>query len=137
MVRYAVRMQPLFFSRLRIEGVASTEVVALYVDWVLGVGRFDRVRERRLQSGVIPSWTSSQLLGGAHLLGGYDCQLDTRDVGDGLLLRWCHRDDADGSILWYTVARVVPTGDGGTVVEHGTARSGGGVAPVKPDSLAS
>jgi hypothetical protein len=111
-----------YYVRLFLKAVTESAVRDAYCDWVLGGGRSDRLRHRRIQVGIDAGWTREQLVGGATLRGRYGCTMDAR-VGTGqFLLQLAHHDADQPAVFWHNTVRI-SRGEPGTIVEHAVGRT--------------
>lgn len=115
-------MEFAYYARLVLETVDVPRISVEYEDWLFGRGKYSKNRQRRLELGVLPAWPPADWPPSVDLHGEHDCQLSLRS-GDGTaVIRWIHRDSAQGQILWHNLIRLSTVGRS-TVVEHAVARS--------------
>ena len=126
-------MKAIFFVWVRLPKLSFGRVVDAYTTWALGLDTYRRNRDRRLDLGVPAALTAAQLAQGGTFRGRHDCAISTRRAGEqAFLIRFSHRDNEDGGILWHTGVRVRSAAEG-CVVEHSVARSaprGAVLAPI-------
>ena len=116
-------IRPDYFTRLTLTGLAFDAVLSHYVDWVLGVGEFDRLRQRRLGIGILPAWASAELCAGANLNGHNGCRALVLHRGSNARVVLVHADESNPRILWHSVAILTRTADA-LVIEHAIGRAG-------------
>lgn len=115
-------MDSVFFSRLSGVRLALDEVASQYLDWVIGEGAYKRRRRTRLELGVASQWSSSSLMKGGTFNGQFDLAVVTRRNEATFVLRFTHRDNKNGAVLWHTFVRIMEA-QGAVTIEHAVARS--------------
>lgn len=108
------------FMRTETRGLSIESVALGYAEWALGSAD-DKKRTFRLQEGVLPQWTSADVLRSEPLVGAHGSRIDMRLAQDEMLFRFVHRDTTDGAVFWHSVARARRLADT-LVVEHAVAR---------------
>lgn len=105
-------------SRIDFEGACD-----MYLEWALGIRRFNQAAAGRVAVGINPRWSLRQLLDGNSFVGEHDARLSTRR-GDGIfLLHLVHRDEEVPSEFWHNVVELRQSG-AGTSIRHACGRSG-------------
>ncbi len=115
-------VKPDYFARLSLTGISLQAVLRHYVDWVLGLGEFDRLRPRRLGLGVAASWSGDELCAGAAFDGTNGCRARVQHRPPAVSVSLIHADEGDSRIYWHSVTRLTPS-NGAIVVEHAIGRA--------------
>jgi hypothetical protein len=115
-------IKPDYFTRLSLNGITFDGVLCHYADWVLGLGEFDRLRQRRLGIGILPAWTSAELCAGANLNGNGGCRAVVCHRPSSASIVLVHADDANPKVFWHSVAVLTQSG-GALLVEHAIGRA--------------
>lgn len=125
------------FALLTVRDLRSDEMLARYVDWILGTASKTK-RDRRANQGVSSDWTYELLRAERSLVGTRGCSVDLRETPDTAVLRFIHRDGPDNDSTRHSVVRLTKLPDGGTRLEHGLGRHfiGKGV-PMHPNTMPS
>jgi len=103
-------------------GLTFDGVLRHYVDWVLGSGEFERLRQRRLGIGILPAWDSAELCAGANLNGNGGCRAIVLHRQSSACIVLVHADDANPRIFWHSVAVLTRSGDA-LLIEHAIGRT--------------
>jgi hypothetical protein len=114
-------MQPTYFAQVTLGNLSPDDVRRLYVEWFLGVKRFDRIGDRRLQAGIDNKWSMREIHDGGTFHGTNAARLDSRRDAGLYLARLTHRDQADPAVFWHSIVRI-EAADAGATVTHGAAR---------------
>ncbi len=115
-------MRPSFYAEILLKRTSFDDARRAYVEWIVGAARFDKTRDLREAVGIDTRWSMRELHQGSSFVGRHDARVDTRLDGDRFLLRMVHRDAADPSVLWHSVAEIKREGNGARVT-HGVART--------------
>jgi hypothetical protein len=115
-------VKPDYFARLTLTGLSLKAVLRHYVDWVLGLGEFVRLRQRRLGLGVVAAWDGDALCAGAALDGANGCRACVQHRPPVVSVSLVHADESDSRIYWHSVTRLTPS-NGAIVVEHAIGRT--------------
>jgi hypothetical protein len=115
-------IKPDYFTRLTLTGISFDGVLRHYVDWVLGLREFDRLRQRRLGIGVLPAWASSELCAGAKLNGNDGCRALVLHRVASTSVVLVHADESNPRVLWHSVAVLTQSGDA-LLIEHAIGRA--------------
>jgi hypothetical protein len=116
-------IKPDYFARLLLRGITLDAVLAHYVDWVLGLGEFERMRQRRLALGVAASWDGARLRAGASFDGANGCRACVVHQRPTVTITLIHADDTNPRVQWHSVTRLLPDGDA-VAIEHAIGRAG-------------
>lgn len=116
-------MRPAFYCDLALRKIEFEGVCDIYLEWALGIRRFDRHAESRLAAGLDPRWSLRELHEGKNFAGDHDARLSTRRAEGLFLLQMVHRDAETPSEFWHNVVELRPDGMG-TRLRHGCGRSG-------------
>jgi hypothetical protein len=115
-------IRPDYFTHLTLTGLSFDGVLRHYVDWVLGLGEFDRLRQRRLGIGVLPAWQSSELCAGAKLNGNGGCRALVLHGAASASVVLVHADESNPRVFWHSVAVLTQSGDA-LLIEHAIGRA--------------
>lgn len=116
-------LRPAFYCDLVAKKIDFESACAIYLDWALGIRRFDRHADARQAVGINPRWPLRELHAGKTFTGGHDARLSTRRAEGVFLLHLVHRDEDEPSEFWHNVVELAP-GDSGTRIRHGCGRTG-------------
>ena len=116
-------VKPAFYCDVLVKKIEFESACSIYLEWVLGIRRFDRHAEARQAVGINPRWSLRELHEGKTFAGGHDARLSTRRAEGMFLLHLVHRDEAEPSEFWHNVVELAPV-DSGTRIRHGCSRSG-------------
>ena len=83
---------------------------------------FDRLRQRRLGSGVLPAWASSELCAGAKLNGNDGCRALVLHRAASTSVVLVHADESNPRVFWHSVAVLTQSGDA-LLIEHAIGRA--------------
>jgi len=111
-----------YFTSFTLPRVELKVVQSAYVAWLLGFGRYERLRDRRREIGIDWRWNAANVLAAKNLQGRDDFELDSRGTDGAWLLRYRHRDTGDRAIFFQHQVRLQKRDDS-VVVEHGLRRS--------------
>lgn len=111
-----------YYAKFTLPKTPLKKVQADYLAWLLGNGRYFKLKERRREIGINAAWTPVQVASSKRLSGFEDFELDARTATDRWLLRYRHRDADDPAVLFQHLVRLRQVG---TLleVEHGIRRS--------------
>jgi hypothetical protein len=98
------------FVQVALTGVPLRSLARSYAEWMLG-HTDERHRIGRLKLGIPRSWTPEQVMAGEALPPAQTLRADMRLTDNEMIARFVHRDDADGAILWHTVASAQRDGE--------------------------
>jgi hypothetical protein len=115
-------IKPDYFARLTLDGLGFDAVLRHYVDWLLGLGEFDRLRQRRLGIGIQPAWASAELCAGANLNGKGGCRAIVIHQVSGVCIGLVHADDTNPRVFWHSVAVLTRSGSA-LLIEHAIGRA--------------
>jgi hypothetical protein len=115
-------IKPDYFARLTLDGLGIEAGLRHYVDWVLGLGEFDRLRQRRLGIGILPAWASTELCRGANLNGNNGCQAIVIHRASSVCIALVHADETNPRVFWHSVAILTRSGDA-LRIEHAIGRA--------------
>lgn len=116
-------LRPAFYCELVARKIDFDSACSIYLDWALGIRRFDRLAEARQAVGINPRWPLRELHAGKTFTGGHDARLSTRRAEGMFLMHMVHRDEVEPSEFWHNVVELSPA-DRGTRVRHGCGRTG-------------
>lgn len=128
-------MRTSYFSDIHLKNTTFEAARQAYVEWVVGAGRFDRLRPGRREVGIDTHWPMRDLFEGTSLVGQADARVDTRRQSDRYLLRMVHRDSKRPEILWHNLAELRQT-SGGVRISHAVWRTAPSDATLAPLSAA-
>lgn len=112
-----------YFTRIIVPDTID-EVATNYLQWAMGLGPHERLRERRILQGVNPRWDTEGSLGGADLVGGSGLSISVRAAKGVWAFRFVHPEEGvryNKPATWWTVVRVTPVKDG-CQIEHQVLR---------------
>lgn len=116
-------MRPAFYCDLVVKKIEFEGTCDIYLEWALGIRRFDRHQDNRVAVGIDPGWSLRALHAGADLVGEHGARLSTRRDRGLFVLGLVHRDDEARREVWHNVVVLRPEGEG-TRVQHACGRSG-------------
>ncbi len=111
-----------YYAKLLLPKTPLKKVQAEYLAWLLGTGKYFKLKDRRREIGINSSWTQIQVAESKRLMGFDDFELDARTATNRWVLRYRHRDASDPAVLFQHLVRLNQVG---TLleVEHGIRRS--------------
>jgi hypothetical protein len=124
------------FMSATVRGVLIESAAAEYADWALGLHAGAPQRRRRIDEGIVDSWTPEMLMESRSLVGRVGCRVEMRVDPDRMSFRFVHRDERDNAVFWHSAARAKRVGDS-LVIQHGVARDaprGHFLAPISSPS---
>lgn len=116
-------MRPVFYTDLLLESTEFQPACDVYLEWCLGIRRFQKQARSREAAGLNPRWSLKELLAGATFNGHHDARLITRAESGRFVLQMVHRDQDEESEFWHVVAELSQDG-GGTRLRHAQGRTG-------------
>lgn len=116
-------MRPVFYTDLLLQGTEFQPACDVYLEWCLGIRRFQKQARSRETAGFNPRWSLKDLLAGATFNGHHDARLVTRAESGRFVLQMVHRDHDEESEFWHVVAELSQDG-GGTRLRHAQGRTG-------------